>query len=79
MTVYWTPEMLAKLRELREANTPLYECAERIGVSYTQAVHKAQQLGLNARRNRGRIPGCTIVRPESVLEEKGLTHTKRFE
>jgi hypothetical protein len=61
MTVLWTPDMLAKLRELRERAIPLYHCAEQIGVAYPTAVYKARELGIAQRFNRGRVAGAKAV------------------
>ena len=69
MSVTWTPDMLAKLRELRERAVPLYRCAEQIGVAYKTAVYKARELGLAQRLNRGRVTGVQVTtarRGESV-------------
>lgn len=52
-----TTEMVAALRELCAMGTPLYRCAERIGIGYPQAVSKARELGLAARLNHGRRSG----------------------
>jgi hypothetical protein len=57
----WTPEMLAALRNLRARGTPLFLCAERIGVGYSTAVYKARELGLAGRMNWGRVPGAQRV------------------
>jgi hypothetical protein len=62
MTVMWTPDMLAKLRELRERAVPLYRCAEQIGVAYPTAVYKARELGIAKRLNRGRVAGEAVAR-----------------
>jgi hypothetical protein len=59
--IIWTPDMLAKLRELRERAVPLYHCAERIGVGYSTAVYKARELGIAQRLNRGRVAGAKAV------------------
>jgi hypothetical protein len=53
----WTPEMIEKLKSLRERNTPLFVCAELVGAGYAQTVYMARKLNLHNRRNRGRIPG----------------------
>jgi hypothetical protein len=60
--IIWTPDMLAKLRELRERAVPLYRCAERIGVGYSTAVYKARELGIARRLNRGRVAGEAVGR-----------------
>jgi hypothetical protein len=62
MTVMWTPDMLAKLRELRARAVPLYRCAEQIGVGYPTAVYKARELGLAKRLNRGRVAGEAVAK-----------------
>jgi hypothetical protein len=61
VTVLWTPDMLAKLRELRKHAVPLYRCAEQIGVGYPTAVYKARELGIAQRLNRGRVTGAKAV------------------
>jgi hypothetical protein len=55
--LYWTDDMLAELKRLRQLNHPLYFCAERIGVAYPTALYKARELGIADRRNYGRVPG----------------------
>ena len=59
--VEWTDAMLAELHRLRGLGVPLYECAERIGVSYPVAVYKARELGIAGRLNQGRAPGRVAV------------------
>lgn len=53
----WTPEMHEALIRMRERGVPFYLCAEKIGVSYGSALQKGRELGLAARKNRGRISG----------------------
>jgi hypothetical protein len=62
VTIRWTPDMLAKLCELRKQAVPLYRCAEQIGVGYPTAVYKARELGIAQRFNRGRIAGAIVTR-----------------
>jgi len=50
--VVWTYDMIAELKRLRALNTPLFLCAELIGVCQA-AVLKARELGIADRRNRG--------------------------
>lgn len=59
--IFWTPEMIAALEELRMNNIPFFLCAEKLGVSYTPCVLKGRELGLASRRNRGRIPGLLMI------------------
>jgi hypothetical protein len=64
VSVRWTPDMLAALARMRAERVPLYICAERIGVSYKVAVHKARELGLATRFNRGRRSGASVQHAE---------------
>jgi hypothetical protein len=57
----WKDDMVKELRLLRSQKTPLYLCAERIGVSYQTAVYKARELNLAQRFNRGRTPGPAVA------------------
>ena len=59
--IEWTDAMLAELHRLRGLGVPLFECAERIGVSYPVAVYKARELGIAGRLNRGRAQGRAII------------------
>lgn len=70
--VVWTGAMTRALRELRARRVPLLLCAERIGVSYRQAVCKARALGLAARLNRGRAPGHAVRDPLAARLAQGL-------
>jgi hypothetical protein len=73
LTVIWSDRMLAKLQQLRDAAEPLLICAEEIGVSYETAVHKARELGLADRLNRGRRPGRRVLLEErEVLAEDAI-------
>lgn len=58
--VEWTDGMVATLRSMRAEGTPLYLCAERVGVSYPTAVYKARELRIANRMNRGRKPGRLV-------------------
>jgi hypothetical protein len=64
MTVAWTEEMIAALRDLRAQGAAIYFCAEKIGVSYDLAVHKCRELGIANRRNRGRRRASDVIRDE---------------
>ena len=44
-TAVWTHDMIAELKRLRALNTPLFLCAELIGVCNQAAVLKARELG----------------------------------
>lgn len=55
--VIWSAPMVSALRLLRDKGVPLYECAEKLGVSYPTAVQFARSVGLAGRMNRGRVPG----------------------
>lgn len=55
--VIWTDEMVATLRALRAAGTPILECADRIGVGHVMANSKAVELGIAARMNFGTRSG----------------------
>jgi len=64
MSLHWSPEMLAALRDLRtHQRLPLRDCAERIGVAYDTALNKAHELGIGGRMNRGRTPARLVATP----------------
>lgn len=53
--------MVSALRSMRSRRTPLFLCAERLGVCYATAVYKARELGIAQRLNRGRATGESIA------------------
>lgn len=55
--IKWTPEMDAKLIELRSQNHSYLDCSEAIGVYYVSVMKRCRALGIGGRRNCGRIPG----------------------
>ena len=60
------------LKRLRAERVPLYECAERIGVSYNVICRWAAELGLAQRFNRGRRPGRVVdaARHEAAVRRR---------
>jgi len=63
----WTDEMTTALRNLRQSGLPLYECAERIGVSYKLTVYKARELGIAHRLNHGNVPGSVALTQRNFI------------
>jgi len=67
--VVWTHDMIAELKRLRALDTPLFLCAELIGVCNQSAALKARELGIADRRNRGRR--CRAIR-KTLKAELGV-------
>jgi hypothetical protein len=67
MGVTWTEDMVSTLRTMRSRGTPLFLCAERVGVAYRTAVFKARELGIAHRMNRGRATGESIAEADQGI------------
>ncbi len=50
----WTKEQIAELRRLRNVERlSLLKCSHELGIGYVRVVEKAQELGINERRDAG--------------------------
>lgn len=70
MTIRWSDEMLATLRDMRARGAPVKQCADAVHVSYGTALAKLAHLGIN-----GRVDTAPWKSADTPNEERNMRLT----